>query len=372
MKLAHKLLAFAILTLGASTPFAQAAWTNRVSGTTNVLNGVAWSGTQFVAVGRATTDGSTPATILTSPDGVTWTPRTANTNSGLTAVASSGTSLVAVGYAGTIVSSPDGVTWTARATGTTNALNGVTWTGTQWVAVGASHTILTSPDGVTWTRRIGPNTANLLRGVCANSSLIVIVGEGGYIESSPDGITWTSRSSGSGLLLPGVAWTGTKFVTLTQSQFPGTLAAPAITSPDGITWTVTDVGLKGTPYAVIWTGTQLVSTGQGGQIMTSPDGVTWTQRGSSGLTTANLNAVATTGTGNRAIVAVGGLANGGSAGVTILTSDESAVAGIRGADRTPGLAGKRSNVPGSIQGYRADGRVPVVTRNPVSAPAPAR
>jgi hypothetical protein len=48
-------------------------WTSRVSGTINLLYGVAWSGAEFVAVGFY-------GTILTSPDGITWTSRFSNSS----------------------------------------------------------------------------------------------------------------------------------------------------------------------------------------------------------------------------------------------------------------------------------------------------
>src|SRR5258708_38277307 len=127
---------------------------SRTTGTTNALNGVAWSGTQFVAVGSG-------GTILTSPDGTTWTSRTLDTSTFLGAflqgtflqgVTWSGTQFVAVGSGGTVLTSPDGITWTSHfSQGATNILYGVAWSGTQFVAVGSVGTIRTSPYGITWT-----------------------------------------------------------------------------------------------------------------------------------------------------------------------------------------------------------------------------
>lgn len=83
------------------------------------LHGVVWSGTQFVAVG-----GYGPAgyesrkyvggIVLTSPDGVTWVPRTVDAPCDLMSVAWSGTQFIAVGFNGEIISSTDGVTWTTH------------------------------------------------------------------------------------------------------------------------------------------------------------------------------------------------------------------------------------------------------------------
>jgi len=108
------------------------------SGTTQSLNGVAWSGTQFVAVGIS-------GIILTSPNGIAWTTRTSGTGLPLDGVNWSGTQFVAVGAGGIILTSPDGITWTPQASGTTNRLFGVVWSGTQSVIVGANGTILTFP-----------------------------------------------------------------------------------------------------------------------------------------------------------------------------------------------------------------------------------
>ena len=78
------------------------------SGTLQSLDGVAWSGSQFVVVGYGT--------ILTSPDGRTWTPQTPNisTLKLLDRVVWSGSQFVAVGSGGTILTSPDGRTWTLQ------------------------------------------------------------------------------------------------------------------------------------------------------------------------------------------------------------------------------------------------------------------
>ena len=104
----------------------------------NSLNSVAWSGTQFVAVGAG-------GTILTSPDGMTWTAQNSGTTNQLSGITWSGAQFVAVGDFGNILTSPDGVTWTAQNSGTTNWFHGITWSGAQFVAVGDGGTILTSP-----------------------------------------------------------------------------------------------------------------------------------------------------------------------------------------------------------------------------------
>ena len=154
--------------------------TSRTSGTTQNLFGVAWSGTQFVAVGDS-------GIILTSPNGIAWTSRTSGTTQSLNGVAWSGTQFVAVGISGIIVTSPDGIVWTTRTSGTGLPLDGVNWSGTQFVAVGgggADGIILTSLDGITWTRQAS-GTTNRLFGVVWSGTQSVIVGANGTILTSP-------------------------------------------------------------------------------------------------------------------------------------------------------------------------------------------
>lgn len=353
--------ALALIALSMTAALAQGVWTPRSSGYANILNGMTWTGTQFVAVGMSASWQTTPDTLLTSPDGVTWTRRPTPTKEHLNAVASGGGLVVAVGSTGAIVTSPDGVTWLARASGTTNALTAITWTGSQFVAVGGAGTIVTSPTGITWTVRTTPNsTANLTGIAWSPTAGFVVVGVSGYHLTSPDGITWTRGSDLSGTL-NAVVWAGNQFVTVGSSAFVGSLPMPAYTSPDGITWTSRSAG-NGSLFGLIWTGSLLVGVGQGGQIMTSSDGITLTTQPSG--TTANLNAVAFSGA---TFATVGGKANGGSTEVTILSSVLGST-GIRDPSKTavtiPSIA---KPIPGSIHGYRANGSKPV----PVSIKAPA-
>jgi hypothetical protein len=80
-------------------------WTLQLSGLSFVLNDVAWTGTNFVAVGDS-------GVILTSPDGVDWAEQASGTDVDLNAVAADGTDVVAVGYDATVLLSiDDGQTW---------------------------------------------------------------------------------------------------------------------------------------------------------------------------------------------------------------------------------------------------------------------
>jgi hypothetical protein len=101
---------------------------------------------QFVAVGdkRVLYNEEAADNIVTSPDGMTWTSQTSETKNALNSIAWSETQFVAVG-AGTILTSPDGIPWTSQVLGIQVDLSGIAWSGTQFVAVGASSgTIFTS------------------------------------------------------------------------------------------------------------------------------------------------------------------------------------------------------------------------------------
>jgi hypothetical protein len=128
--------------------------------------------------------------LATSPDGVTWTPRTLPTSQSLEDVFWTGSQFVAVGSSGSIITSPDGVEWTARTSGSTAALSGVAASPIMTVVVGASGTILTSLDGATWESRAS-GTRTGLRAVAWTGKEFVAVGSGGTAVRSVDGASWT-------------------------------------------------------------------------------------------------------------------------------------------------------------------------------------
>src|SRR6202012_1383291 len=83
------------------------------------LNGVTWTGSQFVAVAQVPVNNSNA--IFTSSDGTVWTARDADiVHVSFLAAAASPSTLVAVG--GATISSSDAVTWELRMVGTTHGL----------------------------------------------------------------------------------------------------------------------------------------------------------------------------------------------------------------------------------------------------------
>jgi alpha-tubulin suppressor-like RCC1 family protein len=233
------------------------------------LNGVAWSGSLFVAVGNY-------GTILTSVDGTAWTLRTSGTTNDLFGATWGGGQFVAVGRSGTILTSSDGLIWAARTSGTFNLLKCVTWGGNQFVAVGDSGAIVTSSDGVLWTSRISSAVYGL-QGIAWSGSRFVAIGNNAMILSSMDGVVWAAQSADiGGLQLLGVTWSGSQFLGIGAS---GTV----VRSGDGVTWRSGSLGLgviSSFPLAVTWGGGQFVGVGDSGTIRTSADGVTWIDRAS--------------------------------------------------------------------------------------------
>lgn len=120
----------------------------------NQLLAATFGSSKFVAVGDA-------ETVVTSPDGSTWTAQSESEVGDLQGIVWSGSQFVVVGFdssatGSVILTSPDGVTWTSRAVSANNrSLNAVTFGRSEYVAVGGFGTIVTSLDGVTWTARAG-------------------------------------------------------------------------------------------------------------------------------------------------------------------------------------------------------------------------
>lgn len=128
-------------------------WTERNSGTTDILTGVAFGNGTFVAVGGGHYDlheaWIDDSMILTSSDGVTWTQRKLNPdqfNDNFWGVAYGNQAFVTVGVgqeAGAILTSPDSISWTVRYTGTVPLVD-ITYGNGTFVAVGQNGTILQS------------------------------------------------------------------------------------------------------------------------------------------------------------------------------------------------------------------------------------
>lgn len=151
-------------------------WTQRVSGSANVLSSVTdWPG-GLVAVGDN-------GTILTSSNGITWTRRTVSTTNWLYRVRWLNGSLVVVGQNGALWTSQNGVNWTSRNSGTTMFLNDTAFIQDTWFAIGVKGIVLTSTNLSAWTDR-GTITKKALYGAATDSKQMVMVGVEGLIIRS--------------------------------------------------------------------------------------------------------------------------------------------------------------------------------------------
>ncbi len=177
--------------------------------TTESLTGITWENTnyQYLAVGAG-------STVITSSDGDTWALQDIGVASiDLEDVAWSGSEYIIVGKSGTVLMSNDGTgaSWVSQTVASelsNTTLEGVAVGGDTIVMSGTNGKIFTIHDknlpwsDLNWTvQTIGNNDLN---DVTWNGSYFGIVGSNDTILSSPDGITWTEHVPGT----PGIAFIG--------------------------------------------------------------------------------------------------------------------------------------------------------------------
>ena len=254
-------------------------WTNRSSGTTDDLYGIAYGSGHYVAVGYSAVGWGS---IFTSADGIDWTNSIWEGTLWPLYGAVYGTyangEFVAVGQGGNILSSADGATWTEFGVGAYPRLQAVAHGGGQFVAVGTYGAILTSPDGATWTSHdLGSDAA--LFGVAYGNGQFVAVGAGGVVLTSPDGVTWTSRDSGLGStplgVLYGVGYANGEFVAVGfgQSDAPACIPMIATSGDGGATWTTRDPGPAYAPSAIAYGNGRFVVVGGSGHGLIAQSGI---------------------------------------------------------------------------------------------------
>ncbi|MHB8425862.1 MAG: hypothetical protein ACYDB9_12070, partial [Gammaproteobacteria bacterium] len=250
--------------------------------TYNHLRGVHWINTQFFAVGD-------DDTVLTSPDGIHWTNENVvvTTPNNLRDIAFNGTRYVGVGSNGTVLTSADGINWTATqitpATPSGTSFEALVWSGSLFVAVGTSGVIYTSPDGLTWTQQ-NSGTLDNLWGIAWTGSRFVVVSDSTTdnirVLISSDGIHWspTSFNPSYATSLFGIHWTGTELIAAGGASNPsGQTVAIIATSPDGVNWTIDYSTVNDIFADAILNGTQYAAVGQDtGDIYASTDGINWT------------------------------------------------------------------------------------------------
>lgn len=144
-------------------------WSMRDPSIDGSARSLAWSGSRYMlAIGG----------VQTSTDGINWgSPQSTQM---LYGVAWTGTTFALVGALGLVYLTTDATGFTFPQSQTQNQLNAVTWSGAQLTAVGNAGTVITSPDANNWTARTSGTSANLL-GVAGSGSRLVAVGSGGTV-----------------------------------------------------------------------------------------------------------------------------------------------------------------------------------------------
>ena len=204
------------------------------------LSKVIWAGSQFVAVGREYVPGAgTYALILTSPDGLTWTQQERTTiavgadvdayGMGMTSVAWSGSRFVAVGRAGdgsaALWTSSDARSWSpgtlpSLPAAPLFALQDIVWGQGQFVAagwggtmppiaVGASATV-NSSDGISWQVNSSALPLSALTAVGVGPTRFLVTSTTDS-STSTDGRQWSTKVNAS-TLGAAVLWDGTRWI----------------------------------------------------------------------------------------------------------------------------------------------------------------
>jgi hypothetical protein len=177
----------AFANLSVATPVTTFAVKHLGANSQNTLWSYASGSGTMVAVGN-------PGLIYSSSNGTDWTQRASGTTDWLVGVAFGNGLFVAVGDQGKILKSTNGSTWVyASDSGTTQRLNAIIHGGGKWVAVGESGAIVTSLDGDIW-KPAASGVSNFLHGLAYGAGYYVTTGGGGTILVSSDGLKWVSRA----------------------------------------------------------------------------------------------------------------------------------------------------------------------------------
>ena len=250
------------------------SWNSRTIPTSTLrLQGVTFGNGLYVAVGSTFTAG---AAVLTSPDGATWTNRTSNTQSTLNGIAWSGSAFVAVGDGGAIMTSTNGSSWGAQTSPVTSTLRAVIWAKSGFIAVGDDGAVLTSANGTSWTKQT-TSVAASLKSVAWGGGQYCAVGDNssdgsGMVITSPTGVTWTRQTSNTASTLSGVTFANSVFVAVGDAfnNQAYLYHATIIRSEDGKQWANDSSGTISGLYCITAGGIQFVAGGLNSIALTSP------------------------------------------------------------------------------------------------------
>lgn len=231
------------------------------------LNDMAYGEGVYVAVGEN-------GFILRSTDGETWSRVNTGMDDNLYGVAYGGTNFVAIA-GGPVLASPDGLHWTEQDLPANVYAYDLIYAEGVFVARGSDRVYL-STDGTEWTE-YATGATSTQSGIAYGNGLFVIVGYGGMILTSENGSSgWTSRTSPLSPTFWDITYGETKFVAVGSS-------GNVVTSFDGVSWATTPSMISQTIMAVGHGEGQFVATGgnsssDAGHVWTSPDGEVWTER----------------------------------------------------------------------------------------------
>ncbi len=197
-----------------------------------------------VSDGKGQTATRTASIAVAAGSAITWTDRASGTTEALRGVATNGSVAIAAGSAGKILRSTDGTTWTTVPYDRFSYFNNVIWTGDRFVAVGMVldltagkfiGVLVTSPDGSTWTERW--RGGGELWCVAAHAGTYLAAGRNGTLVRSTNGTTWSVLTPPAVRFYRGLAWDQGNFLLtgLSATTFRGEPVFFA--SPDGLTWT---------------------------------------------------------------------------------------------------------------------------------------
>jgi len=275
-----------VLPAGLAAAASPDTWTPQASGTTQVLNGVAFTSRN---VGWAVGAGGTIR--HTTNGGTTWTKQTSGTSQTLYGVFfSDAANGWAVGAGGAVRHTADGgSSWTGQTSGVTQTLYAVYFTDAAngW-AVGAGGTIRHTTDGGdTWAAQTS-NSRQALYGVAFTDAKSgwAVGGRGTLLRTQNGGAAWAAQSASTKQTLHGVV-----FADGVNGWIVGGKGSVRHTGNSGSSWASQSAGTHATFYAVAFADTvHGWAVGAGGAIWrTSDGGSSWSAQRSG--TTQTLRAV---------------------------------------------------------------------------------
>ena len=168
--------------------------------------------------------------------------------------------------------STDGENWSGlRNLPTVGNARAIEYLGGRWIILCTNET-LHSTDGDTWTAVTAAQGSVTLGEDVAWSGqrYVAITNSNVNWSTSEDGVNWTLRPRPATESWLEICWTGSQFVALA-------LNGVTAISPDGLTWTLGSVGITGTFTSLDTSGTHMVAVqGPSANARRSTDGINWT------------------------------------------------------------------------------------------------